>query len=116
MCIRDRLDTVAVRMPSDPIAHRLIELAGVPIAAPSANLSGYPSPTTARHVQRDLTGKIDGIVCGPDCQVGVESTVVSIDGPRPCLLRPGAVTHTYLYIRIGTLDVSFLVKQYGELA
>ena len=100
------LSTVAVRMPVHPVAHALISLSGQPIAAPSANLSGSPSPTTARHVVADLEGRVDGIVLSGDCQVGVESTVVSIDGPRPCLLRPGAVTPQQLRQVLGEIDIS----------
>lgn len=85
------LDTVAVRMPSDATARAVIKAAGIPLAAPSANISGYPSPTTATHVVKDLSGKIDAILMGGDCVYGVESTVVSLIG-TPRLLRPGAVT------------------------
>ncbi len=85
------LDTVAVRMPSNKIALDIIKSSGLPLAAPSANTSGKPSPTTAAHVIADLDGKIDAVVMGEDCAVGVESTVVSLVG-TPRLLRPGAVT------------------------
>ena len=86
------LDTVAVRMPSCADARDIIRAAGVPLAAPSANVSGRPSPTKAQHVLFDLDGKVDGIVIGEDCTVGVESTVVSLCTCPPRLLRPGAVT------------------------
>lgn len=86
------LDTVAVRMPSEDVALEIIKKSGLPLAAPSANTSGSPSPTTAMHVQNDLDGKIDAIVFGNDCQVGVESTVVTFCTNPPRLLRPGAVT------------------------
>ena len=86
------LDTVAVRMPSEKTAHDIIKTSGIPIAAPSANTSGMPSPTTAQHVINDLNGKIDAVVIGNDCTVGIESTVVSLTGEKPRLLRPGAVT------------------------
>ncbi|MBR5229422.1 MAG: threonylcarbamoyl-AMP synthase [Firmicutes bacterium] len=86
------LDTVAVRMPSDPVATSIIREAGVPIAAPSANLSGKPSPTTGRHVVDDLDGRIDAIVIGEDCQVGIESTVIDMTGEVPMILRPGIIT------------------------
>ncbi len=85
------LDTVAVRVPSDKVAHRFIELAGVPIAAPSANLSTKPSPTMAGHVIRDLSGRIDMIIAGEDCDIGVESTIITLS-PKPKLLRPGLIT------------------------
>ncbi len=86
------LDTVAVRMPSEPVICDIIRASGLPLAAPSANVSGAPSPTTAQHVIADLDGKIDAVVCGNDCTVGVESTVVAINGDTVRLLRPGAVT------------------------
>jgi L-threonylcarbamoyladenylate synthase len=86
------LDTVAVRMPDHPVALDLIRLAGVPIAAPSANLSGKPSPTKADHVKDDLMGKVDAILMGGDCRVGIESTVLDLTGEIPMILRPGIVT------------------------
>lgn len=86
------LNTVAVRMPNEETAISLINACGVPLAAPSANSSGSPSPTTAMHVINDLDGKIDAVLMGNRCEVGVESTVVSFCGENPVLLRPGAVT------------------------
>ncbi len=86
------LDTVALRCPSHPVARELIRSAGVPIAAPSANLSGKPSPTTAQHVIDDMLGKIDMIIDGGDCKVGLESTVIAIKEDAIHLLRPGFVT------------------------
>ena len=86
------LDTVAVRMPSDKTARDIIRKSGLPLAAPSANASGRPSPTTAKHVLDDLDGKIDAVVIDKECAVGVESTVISLVGEAPRLLRPGAVT------------------------
>lgn len=86
------LDTVAVRMPSDPVAKTLIRLAGVPIAAPSANSSGRPSPTTADHVWQDMEGKIDMIVDGGPVGIGLESTIIDVTGPVAMILRPGAIT------------------------
>lgn len=90
------LDTVAVRCPSHPVAHRLIELAGVPIAAPSANLSGKPSPTSAAHVAQDMDGRVDMILDGGECEIGLESTIVKIDGNSLTLLRPGGITYDAL--------------------
>lgn len=84
------LDTVAVRMPSHPVALAVIQAAGVPVAAPSANTSGKPSPTTARHVRDDMYGKIDMIIDGGRCGVGVESTVLDLSGDTPAILRPAA--------------------------
>jgi len=86
------LDTVAVRMPSNKTAADIIEHAGLPLAAPSANLSGKPSPTTARHVMDDLSGKIPLIVDDGPCEIGLESTVVSLTGETPVILRPGMIT------------------------
>ncbi len=86
------LDTVAVRMPSDPVAHSLIKLSGLPLAAPSANASGSPSPTTPEHVLFDLDGKIDAVIMSHHCDVGLESTVISLCCNPPRLLRPGGVT------------------------
>ncbi|MCL0032505.1 L-threonylcarbamoyladenylate synthase [Peptococcaceae bacterium] len=86
------LDTVAVRMPNHPIALKLIKKASVPIAAPSANLSGRPSPTTAQHVLDDLDGVIDAVIDAGAAQVGVESTVVDISKDIPVVLRAGAVS------------------------
>lgn len=86
------LNTVAVRMPSDPIALELIRRAEVPIVAPSANLSGRPSATTWEAVIEDLDGRIDGVVCGPATRFGLESTVLDILHDPPCLLRRGAIS------------------------
>lgn len=86
------LDTVAIRMPSHKAARMLIEYSGCPIAAPSANLSGKPSPTTAEHTLDDMDGRIDAIICGGDCQVGIESTVVDMRNDEPVILRPGRIT------------------------
>lgn len=86
------LDTVAVRFPADINAQRLIKAAGSPLAAPSANISGSPSPTTAAHVYNDMKGKIPAIIDGGECQVGLESTVVSVKDGVVTVLRPGGVT------------------------
>lgn len=86
------LSTVAIRMPSHPVARRLIELSGCAVAAPSANLSGKPSPTCGRDVVADLTGRVSVIVCGEDAQIGLESTVLDVTGNEPVVLRPGGVT------------------------
>lgn len=91
------LNTVAVRMPSSETAREIIKSAGIPLAAPSANISGRPSPTTADHVLYDLDGRVNAIVLGEDCNVGVESTVVALFCNPPRLLRPGAVTAEQLY-------------------
>ena len=83
------LDTVGIRLPANEYAREMIRTAGVPVAAPSANVSGSPSPTSAEHVYHDLAGKIDLILDGGSCEVGVESTVLDLAGPVPVILRPG---------------------------
>ena len=100
------LDTVAVRMPDNRTALALIRAAGVPIAAPSANLSGKPSPTTADHVKADMNGKIDVIIDGGPCNIGVESTVVSLMGGAVTILRPGGITREMLEAVIGPVNLS----------
>ncbi len=99
------LSTVAVRMPSHPVARAIIDTAGVPLAAPSANTSGKPSPTTAQHVKDDMDGKIDCIVDAGPCSVGVESTVLSLAGNKPRLLRPGGITPAMLERVLGSIDI-----------
>lgn len=95
------LDTVAVRMPSHPVARKIIRASGLPLAAPSANLSGLPSPTTAQHTFRDLNGRVPLVVDGGPCEVGVESTVITVAGDQPALLRPGYVTKEQLEAALG---------------
>ena len=90
------LDSVAVRCPSHPIAHALIKECGVPIAAPSANISGRPSPTNAKYVIEDMNGRVDMIIDGGECEIGLESTIVKVDGELLTLLRPGAITYDAL--------------------
>ena len=99
------LDTVAVRMPSDPVANRLIALAGVPVAAPSANTSGRPSPTTAQHVLQDMDGRIDMIIDGGPVGIGVESTIVDVSVETPTVLRPGAITMEMLEEVLGEVQI-----------
>ena len=99
------LDTVAVRCPDHDAAREIIRLAGVPIAAPSANISGKPSTTTAQHVLHDHDGKIELIVDGGPCRVGVESTIVDLTEERPRLLRPGGITPEQLIEVLGDLVV-----------
>lgn len=100
------LDTVAIRMPQNKTARALIKAAGTPIAAPSANTSGLPSPTKAKHVIDDMSGKIDAIICGEDCDFGVESTVITLATEVPTILRPGAVTKEMLEEVIGEVEVA----------
>ena len=99
------LETVAVRMPSDKTARLLIQKSGVPIAAPSANRSGRPSPTTAQHVLDDMDGRIPLILDGGPCRYGVESTVLSLAG-EPTILRPGAITREMLEAIIGPVRLA----------
>ncbi|WP_371372276.1 L-threonylcarbamoyladenylate synthase [Sporomusa aerivorans] len=99
------LTTVAVRLPASLIARELIRLAGVPIAAPSANTSGRPSPTTAEDVLADLGGKIAAVIDAGPCAIGVESSVVDCTGVVPALLRPGGVTYEMLLEVLGEIEV-----------
>ena len=99
------LDTVAIRMPDDPVANRLIALAGVPVAAPSANTSGRPSPTTADHVWQDMNGRIEMIIDGGPVGIGVESTIVDVSSAVPSVLRPGAITMEMLAEVLGEVSV-----------
>lgn len=104
-CTTGNLDTVAVRCPSHPVARELIKACGFPIAAPSANLSGKPSPTKAEHVFEDLNGRINLIIDGGDCDEGVESTVITLAAEVPKLLRPGNVTLSQLKSVLGDVIV-----------
>ena len=99
------LSTVAVRCPDNDATRQIIRLAGVPIAAPSANISGKPSTTTAQHVLHDHNGRIDAIVDGGPCRVGVESTIVDLTEHRPRLLRPGGITPEQLLEVLGDLVI-----------
>ncbi len=103
------LDTVGVRMPSHAAARAIIDAAGVPLAAPSANLSGSPSPTTAAHVMADMDGRIAAVVDGGECSVGLESTVVSVCGEVPQLLRPGAITPAMIEAAAGAVNINHAV-------
>ncbi|HIU26591.1 MAG TPA: threonylcarbamoyl-AMP synthase [Candidatus Copromorpha excrementigallinarum] len=95
------LDTVAVRMPDSEAALGLITKAACPVAAPSANISGRPSPTRARDVIADMDGKIDAIIEGEDCRIGIESTVVDMTGEVPVILRPGIITAENIKAALG---------------
>lgn len=105
------LDTLAVRMPNHPVAQRLIELAGVPIAAPSANLSGKPSPTMGEHVLEDLTGRVDGIVIENQSEHGLESTILDMTQEPPMMLRPGSVTQEAIEAVIGTIQIDPAIEK-----
>ena len=109
------LNTVAIRCPSHPIARQLISACGVPVAAPSANLSGRPSPTCARYVIEDLFGRVDMILDGGDCEIGLESTIIKLDGDKATLLRPGAVTADALCCVCSSVEIaSAVLAQLGE--
>lgn len=99
------LPTVAVRFPSHPVARQVIRQAGVPLAAPSANLSGSPSPTCFEHVRADLDGRVEALLDGGPCGVGVESTVLSLAGEKPRLLRPGGITPEQLEAALGPVEI-----------
>ncbi len=99
------LDTVAGRFPDHPVARAVIDAAGVPLAAPSANLSGHPSPTTAAHVMNDMDGRIEAVLDGGPCSVGVESTVLTLAEQPPRLLRPGGITLEQLKSVLGRVEM-----------
>ncbi|MDD3335333.1 MAG: L-threonylcarbamoyladenylate synthase [Eubacteriales bacterium] len=100
------LPSVAVRLPSHPVAQKLLKACGVPVAAPSANTSGKPSPTTAAHVLNDMQGKLEIILDGGECQVGLESTVIDLTSTIPTVLRPGGITPEMLQSVLGEVQVS----------
>ncbi len=111
------LDTVAIRMPEEPISRALIQASGMYIAAPSANTSGKPSPTKAQHVMDDLNGRIDMIIDGGTVGIGLESTIVDVTSPIPTILRPGYITKDMLEKVVGKVDVdrSILDSQSKEV-
>lgn len=110
------LDTVAIRMPENKIALEIIRLSNTPIAAPSANTSGKPSPTSARHVIEDLMGRIDMIVDGGDTGIGLESTVLDLSTDIPMILRPGGVTKEDLSKTIPNISIdSSIIKEDEKL-
>ena len=99
------LDTVGIRFPENAVCRAFLHIAGVPVAAPSANTSGKPSPTMAEHVISDLDGKIDAVIDGGSCRFGLESTIVDVSGDVPMLLRPGSVTVEQLRSALGRVDI-----------
>ena len=109
------LDTVAIRMPKHKVALALIKLSGRPIAAPSANLAGKPSPTTAKHVYEDLNGRIDAILDGGPTKIGVESTVLDLSVDPPMVLRPGGTTFEALKQVLGNVKLHPFVEAEKEL-
>ena len=110
------LDTVGIRVPSHPVMHSIIEQSGCVIAAPSANRSGLPSPTSAEHVMRDMNGRIAAVVDGGQSEFGVESTVISFDGEDSVrILRPGAVTREMLLEVCGEVVIDpAILSEVGE--
>lgn len=100
-CVTAKLPTVAIRMPKSAEARAFLQACDVPVSAPSANTSSRPSPTTWQTVQEDMDGKIDAILCGSPCAVGIESTVVDLCGEQPLILRPGVVTPEMLQKILG---------------
>jgi len=105
------LPTVALRAPSHPAARALLRACGLPLAAPSANKSGSPSPTTSQHVVDDMSGRIAAVLDGGPCDIGVESTVITLATPIPMLLRPGGVSLEDLKIVLGELRISEAVTR-----
>ena len=105
------LDTVAFRIPSNKIAHKLISMSGVPIAAPSANLSGKPSTTEGSHVVEDLFGKVDAIIDAGKCRVGLESTVVDMVSSPPAVLRPGGIPFDKIRMVIPNLVKDYSISE-----
>ena len=108
------LDSLAIRVPGHPKARALLEAAGRPVVAPSANPSGRISPTTARHVVEGLDGKVDLVVAGGRCEIGIESTVLDLTGPVPVLLRPGAITREQLEPLVGPIAAAGDAPAGGE--
>jgi len=111
MVVTAGLETVCIRMPSLGVTRKFLKQCGVPVAAPSANLSGKPSPTTWRHVIHDLNGKIPYVLKGPDCEHGLESTVVDCTKKIPVLLRPGAVSVEEIEKVVGKIKIPTDVKK-----
>lgn len=105
------LDTVAIRMPSNKIANELIKEANIPIAAPSANISGRPSPTRAEHVYEQMNHRVSGIIMGNDCIYGLESTVLDLTGETPTILRPGSITKEQLEKELGHVQLDTALEK-----
>ena len=105
------LDTVAIRMPSNKIANALIKQANIPIAAPSANISGRPSPTRAKHVYEEMNHRVSGIIMGNDCVYGLESTVLDLTGEIPTILRPGSITKEQLEKELGNVQLDAALEK-----
>jgi L-threonylcarbamoyladenylate synthase len=110
------LPTVAVRVPSHPVARALLEAARLPVAAPSANLFSRPSPTRASHVQDDLDGRVNIILDGGPAQVGLESTVLDLSGDVPAVLRPGAISLQALSVVLGNVQLHYAPRRNADNA
>ncbi len=110
------LDTVAIRMPSNPIAREIIRQSGVPIAAPSANISGRPSPTKGKHVCDEMNGRVSGIIVGGDCDFGLESTVIDMTSEKPMILRPGSVTKEQMEQIIGEVLIDPSIENKEDIS
>lgn len=108
------LETIAVRMPAEPISRELIRMSGAYIAAPSANISGKPSPTLAKHVIDDLNGKVDMIIDGGSAVIGLESTIVDLTGKIPVILRPGYITKAMLEEVVGEVEIDSAILDSGS--
>lgn len=108
------LSTVAIRLPANEIARSIIEASRCPIAAPSANQSGKPSPTMAKHVIEDLDGRVDMIIDGGSAQIGLESTVLDLSGDQPVILRPGSITKDMLETIIGKVQFDEALTTHGD--
>lgn len=100
------LPTIALRMPNHPLALELLQTSGIPLAAPSANLSGKPSPTNYKHVIHDMEGRIFGVINGGDCEVGLESTIIDMTSTVPVILRPGSIKKEDIEEIIGSVEVA----------
>lgn len=109
------LDTVGIRIPGSDIARRIIDIAGVPICAPSANISGTPSSTTVKHVLHDFSGKVDIIIDGGESEIGLESTVIDVTKEIPVILRPGFITKKMIENITGKVYISSSVKEHDEI-
>ena len=113
-CVTGGMNSVAVRFPNHETARMIIEKSGVPLVAPSANISGRPSPTKFEHVVNELSGKVDAVIDGGDCKVGVESTVLSLLNETPIILRPGLITKEEISNVIDKVEISPLVLKAPE--
>lgn len=108
------LNTVGIRFPENPVCREFLKIAGVPVAAPSANISGKPSPTKAEHVICDLDGKIDAVIDGGACRFGLESTIIDVSGSVPTVLRPGSITLEMLRNALGKVEIDPAVMKKPE--